>query len=81
MDHIPERHWIVNAGLFKHNDPVEVIGHDDEGIEGYSRVAFRKLAPDPGYHVPSWAQLHSVRDNTAEQRAPVLGSHRNEVRT
>ncbi len=58
MDHIPERDRFVNAGSSKHNNPVDVIGHDNEGVEGNPRVVLWKLAPDARYHLAGRIQLH-----------------------
>lgn len=66
MDHIPERDRFVNAGWSKHNDPVDVVGHHDEGVESDSGVVLREFEPDVGDHLAGRTQTHFPGDDTAE---------------
>jgi hypothetical protein len=61
------------------NDPVEMVRHDDEGVEIYIRPKIRRSPPFLFNDATGIVRIHSPAFNRAEETAPPPRSHRHKV--
>jgi hypothetical protein len=66
--------------VLDHHDPVKMVRHDHEFIQGNLQKSRRQTQPYPLDHFPSIIQLHHPVHYVAKQAFPPMDADRDEVR-
>ncbi|MGQ9837686.1 MAG: hypothetical protein ACUVRV_06890, partial [Cyanobacteriota bacterium] len=63
----------------QHDDPVNVIRHDHECVQGHIRVMIRQILPRPKHCCAIGIETHFTIHHLAEQTFPILGADRHKI--
>lgn len=67
--------------LLYQDDPMEMVGHDNEGVQDDVRVARGEAFPDLLHHAAGPVGVHRAAIDVAEEAAPILGADGDVVAT
>lgn len=73
----PDSYGII---ILQDNNAVDVIGHDDECIQGNMRVMIWQVKPGIQHNFSGWIKSHFNIYDLPKKKFPLIGNNRYEIR-